>query len=238
MEKIMSSKIVKIFIIALGIAIASFYSCSEKSAAGTGLLDPNGLSKEINNIVPDSLLDKIKALGMPVNTGDAPPDIVGSYLIAPFILDSTNIGGDWPVGTAFADYHVNFTDQNNNELSVNIDYANGGELGNGIGSFIVGDASNFSVFSRITSHNPAQTDSAYVLFLFSGSKQADGLHNMYVAILMLDDLGDPSGYFIENGQGRIFYDQDELSEPIVWDFLKQSAINRSEKSKISALQQR
>ena len=66
----MSNKIIKIVIFALGVAITSFYSCSEKKAAGTGLLDPNGLSRDINDIVPDSVLQKVKDLGMPVNTGD------------------------------------------------------------------------------------------------------------------------------------------------------------------------
>ena len=162
------------------------------------MLDPNGLSRDINEIVPDTLLDKIKDLGMPVNTGDNPPNIEGAYAIVPFVLDSTNIPGDWPVGTEFAEYYLRFSEQSNADLSVSIDYLNGPEVGNGIGSFIVGDGTNFSVFARVTTTVGA--DSAYVLFLFSGSKHSDGLHDMYVALFMLDDLGDPSGYFIENNQ--------------------------------------
>ena len=221
----------------LGLILTAFYSCSEKNSAGDGLLDPNGLSRDINDIVPDSILQKIKDLGMPVNTGDAPPNIEGSYIITPFRLDSTNIPGDWSVGTLFADYFVKYSGQNNSDLSVNIDYTNGGETGNGIGSFIVGTGADFSVFSRITSFNPAQTDSAYVLFLFSGSKQSDGLHDMNVALVMLDDLGNPSGYFITNGQGRVFSDSDGISEPYEW-FLPKRAFGTDDKSKITAAQKR
>jgi hypothetical protein len=230
----MSKQIIKITILTAVLVLASLWGCSSNNDSGSALVDPNGLTKDINDIVPDSLLQLIKLLGMPVNTGGSPPNIQGAYLLSQFILDSTNIANDYPVGTRFADYNLNFTNQNYKNLTVNIDYVNGGETGNGIGSYIVGKGSDFSVFSRITSYNPAQTDSAYILFMFSGSKSNDGLHDMYVALFMLDDLDDPSNYFIENGSGRIFYDSDGFSTPISWTFPKLSVDKADLKPTISS----
>ena len=230
----MLNQAIKLIFLNMALVLTAFLSCSKSDDSGSALVDPNGLTRDINEIVPDSLLDAIKKLGMPVNTGGSPPNLQGAYFLSPFILDSTNIPNDYPIGKQFADYYLNFTNQNFRDLTVNIDYRNGGETGNGIGSYIVGKGSNFSVFSRITSHNPAQTDSAYILFLFSGSKSNDGLHNMYVALFMLDDLGDPSGYFIENGHGRVFYDSDELSTPITWNFPKQSTEKSGTRPTISS----
>ena len=182
----------------------------ENKGSGGGLLDPNGLSRDINDIVPDSLLNILDSLGMPINTGDAPPNIEGSFVLSPFTMVNTNIVNDiYGIGQEISDYYVKFSGQNNGKLTVNIDYYNGGEVGNGIGSFIVGNGKDFSVFSRL--FITYRGDSAYTLVLFSGSIESDGLHDMYVANFMLESFN--SIYLIHNGQGRIFFDSDSLSGP-------------------------
>jgi hypothetical protein len=62
------------------------------------------------------------------------------------------------------------------------------------------------------------TDSAYTLVLFSGSKEADGLHDMHYALFMIDNFD--SQFLINNGEGRIFNDGDGLSAPTDYFFPK------------------
>ena len=50
----------------------------------------------------------------------------------------------------------------------------------------------------------------------------NAIANLHIAIFMVDDFGDPSGYFIENNDGRVFHDSDSLSEKIS-GFPKRSA---------------
>jgi len=65
-------------------------------------------------------------------------------------------------------------------------------------------------------------------------KQGDNLEDMHVAVFMLDDLGDPSNYFIENNQGRIFYESDFLAEPIEWFFSKKAAVKKDDRPTVTA----
>jgi len=203
--------VVPLLFFALSLAI--FTACSSPTDDGETKtrVEDNGLSRDINDIVPDSLLRIMDSLGMPINGGDSPPAIGGYYHAAPFILLSSNRAGDSP-GAQFADYYVRFYDQSNSQLTVNIDYQNASEFGNGLGSFIVGKADSFSVFSRLTV--TVGTDSAYILVVFSGKVQQQAIASMHVALFMLDNLGNPSGYFIANGDGRIFHDSDGTSEKI------------------------
>lgn len=87
---------------------------------------------------------------MPINGGANPPNLENTYHASPFILVSSNRPGEVP-GHQFADYSVTFHGQDNEELSIMVDYLNGPESGEGLGSFIVGEDCKFSVFVEINS---------------------------------------------------------------------------------------
>jgi len=202
----------------LGFSI--FTNCSSSDDGG-GLLQNNGLTKDINDIVPDSILQEIEELGMPVNTGDNPPNIEGYFLASPLILINSNRPGDTP-GTQYADYYVRFYNQDNKDLTVNMDYVNSGESGSGLGSYIVGDDNNFSVFAEL--HSTYSGDDATLLILLSGTLTSTEITDFYYALFMLDNEGNPHGFWIANGDGRVFYDSDG-SSPAVSGFPKLSHEN-------------
>jgi len=111
------------------------------------------LSKDIQNIVPDSTLNKIIALGMPINKGTKPPDVRNIFKASPFILKATNVPNDFAIGKVFADYNVRFFDQDNDKLTIKLDYVNGPESGTGIGGFVSGNGSDFSLFVKVHAVN-------------------------------------------------------------------------------------
>jgi hypothetical protein len=195
--------------------VAAFFalaSCSDKSSGGNGVgVEDNGLTSDINDFVPDSLIEIIEALGMPVNRGDSPPILQGYYLCSPFILINSNRPSDI-IGRQYSDYYMRFYNQNTRKLTISLDYQNYPEEGEGLGSYIVGENGNFSVFSRLTSYY--LSDSAYVLLLLSGRKIANGIENLHIAAFMLDNFENPSGYFINNNDGRVFYESDSLAEEV------------------------
>ncbi|HID39937.1 MAG TPA: hypothetical protein EYP36_10555 [Calditrichaeota bacterium] len=186
------------------------FSCSDDSNP-TSLVEDNGLTREINELVPDSLFDVLDSLGMPINRGGNPPNVEASYLCKPFKLINSNRESD-NIGSIYADYYVKFSNQNNEKLTISMDYENGPEVGNGIGGFIVGDDGKFSVFSKLTV--VVYSDTAYILNLISGKLVDNGLQDFYLALLMLDNQGNPNGYYINNGDGRVFKDDDGLAEKI------------------------
>ncbi|MCF6242102.1 MAG: hypothetical protein L3J74_12245 [Bacteroidales bacterium] len=197
--------------------IASFAlfisSCNKDEAS---LVNEDGLTQEIVNLVPDSILNEIKSLGMPIYGGENPPNIENSYIASPFVLKASNREYD-QIGYTYSDYYVKFYNQDNSKLTISMNYANGPETGEGMGSYIVGKDNKFTVFVEVNAETE-DGSKAKMVHIISGEWTADGIKDFYFANFMLDNFGNPTGYWIENGQGRIVYDSDGFSE--VTDLIK------------------
>jgi Divergent InlB B-repeat domain len=174
-------------------------------------VEENGLSRDINELVPPALLGTIESLGMPIHRGASPPSLEGVYHAAPFILIASNVPGDPQSGT-FRPYFLEFSDQNDEDLTVGMGYVNGPERGEGLGGFIVGEDSSFTVFAKI--ETVALGDTADNLQVISGRLRPDGVQELHVAFFMLDNHGNSSGYFIPNNTGRVAQDSDAFSERV------------------------
>lgn len=189
-----------------------FYSTNCSSAISP--LDSNGLTPNINNLVPTYILDEMKQLGMDINTGGNPPNIANSYYASPFILEASNIEDD-TVGYTFASFYFKFYDLNFENLTLKLNSKNADEESIGIGSFLAGNGSDFTVFSKVVAtRNGEDADLIYVI---SGTIVNGGIENMQFSNFMLDNKGNPTGSWIDNGSGRVIHDSDGFS-PIVDSF--------------------
>ena len=177
---------------------------------------PKKLSDDIQNIVPDTILNKITSLGMKINKGLEPPDIENGYLASPFELSASNIPDDYSVGSNFSDYYFRLYDQDNEDLTIKLDYSNGGETGTGLGGFISGDGNKFSVFVEVNSEYNSYP--AKLIHIISGTITDEGIDNLYFSNFMLDNFDNESGYWIENGEGRVLIDSDNLSPITPFEF--------------------
>jgi len=90
---------------------------------------------------------------MPINKGTKPPDVRNIYTASPFILKATNVPNAIAIGKVFADYKVRFFDQDNDKPTIKLDYVNGPESGTGIGGFVSGNGSDFSLFVKVHAVN-------------------------------------------------------------------------------------
>jgi hypothetical protein len=200
----------------LSIAILILTSCKKEKY--DTLVDSEGLSKEIRLLVPDSVLANLKRMGMPIFGGDRPPIInLGttpiSYLAEPFLIKASTIPGDAVVGR---DFLVSFYNQHKKSLQISYDYrvrfinaASNLENGKGLGAYIVGKDSSFTVFAEIESVIAAQR--ARGLHVLSGRIRNNALAELHVAVVILDDFGDPLNVFIPVNKPRIWIDTDAVS---------------------------
>lgn len=80
------------------LAVATVSACSSDGPTEPvgSKVESNGLTRAINELVPDTLLDAIEALGMPVYRGGEPPSIVGSFRASPFVLVAGTVPDDPP----------------------------------------------------------------------------------------------------------------------------------------------
>ena len=145
------------------------------------------------------------------NSGFNPPDFENIFFASPFALVNSNISYDY-VGKTFSDYSVQFYDQDNENLTVKVSYVNGPEEGNGLGAFISGSGNKFSVFVQVNS--TYNGTNAVMLHIISGTLTSTGIQNLYFANFMLNNYGNPYGYWIEEGEGRVIKDTDGMS-PII-----------------------
>lgn len=190
--------------------ISTFSSCKKDKS----LLDENGLTHDINDFMSQEILEILDSLGMPINTGGNPPSIEGSFYVDPLTLTASNRDND-VVGNVYTSITVSFLDQNNSDLTINVEESYGDTEGDGKGSFIVGDAENFSVFTEISSYNSTRNDSCIIASIFSGNISDEGIEDLYYCLVMLEDYDDPNSYYIEVGDARVFYDQDGLSDRLI-----------------------
>ncbi len=170
------------------------------------------LSQNIQNMVPDSILTKIVKLGMVINKGNTPPGMVNTYKVSPYTLKCTTMTGDYNIGSIFADYNFRLYDQDNINLTVKLDYVNGNEIGTGLGGFTAGSGDGFSIFVKVRS--TCFNSQAEILQIISGTVSSDGIHNFCFANYMLNNYGNSSGLWMNNGEGRVFFDAD-MDSPVI-----------------------
>jgi len=172
----------------------------------------DGSIESLEDFFNPDLVDALENLGFIINEGDTPPDITGSYFSSPFQIQASTVPGD-NIGSNFPDYTSIFSNQNNALLKIDFNGSGGQQTDEGFGSLIAGDNDRFSVYLKLTSQisGSVETQTAYAI---SGRLTTDGIEDFQLAILMLDDNGDPDEIYIENNAGRLFKDGNNFSEKI------------------------
>ena len=194
----------------------SFYltSCSSDDDSGSDeeeeIIDDEGFQgteEDIANFVTQDILDVITELGFVIHTGNNPPIISGVFEINPRVLENTNIPNDYAIGYEISPTEIYFENQNNSTLT--FDYKEIEEnISESLGdlSYVSGSGNDFSAFVRSTI--TAGEQSAISITAISGTVNSSGFTSTQQALFMLDNKGNPQDVFIENGQGRIFKDED------------------------------
>lgn len=204
----------KLFFASAIFAAVIMASCSSDSDS---IVDANGLTKDIKNLVPDSIMAKMKEIGMPIYTGDNPPDIQFSFHLSPMILKASNRDTDI-IGKKYVNIDLKFYNQDNKKLIIESFYKEGNTTtlftSQGNGAYIIGNSNFFTVFLSCFIENTTNNTQTLTTEVFSGEITETGVKNMYRALFMINDYGDPNNEYIEIGEGRLFYDSDGFSEKI------------------------
>ena len=169
----------------------------------------NGSIESIEDFFNPNIVNSLQELGFIIHPGNTPPTIIdGTYLASPFILQNTSVPGD-NIGSTFEDYIIDFFNQDSNALTIDFTSENGIQTSSGYGSYISGSGNQFSIFLK--TNTTAQGETAQFAYAISGRVVENGIANFQLANLMLDDNGDPGGFWIENNTGRLLHDSDGFS---------------------------
>lgn len=175
--------------------------------------DPyEGLSKNIQKIVPQAILDSLAAKGLVINRGDKPPQLSNAIVVSPMKLLSPYGPEDgYEKGRVINNYYYKMYDQDN-VGNIKYDYYNSNyqDVGKGKGSFIAGDKDYFTIFSedKGTTSGVDYT----TLAVMSGKKTADGIVDFQYAFVIKEKSETIDYNLIPVETGRIWIDGDFLSE--------------------------
>ncbi|MFK7809889.1 MAG: hypothetical protein AB8F74_18940 [Saprospiraceae bacterium] len=182
------------------------FSCGKED--DSPVVDEDGLTKDINDLLSEENKDALTNLGFIFYGGANPPEIENEILVSPCVISHSTAGDI--TGTIVSDLHVKLYNQK--DFEVTVDYKHGTQVGNAVGSYIVGEDQLFSVFIEVDEkHTPTGSEAKLVLCI-SGQFTEDGIQNIKVANLMLDNYGNTAGLWIPNQTGRLFEDTDRFSE--------------------------
>lgn len=166
----------------------------------------------IQSVVPQKIIDDLKAKGMLINDGINPPDIQNAYRMSPWTLQSPYGPDDpWSVGRVINDYYYKFYDQNEkNEIKYDY-HNNSSDEGIGAGAFIAGEGQKFTIFSEESGEASGVTYKNVTIM--SGELSSNGIKNFQYAFVIKEKTGDNNNStLIPVETGRLWYDADFLSE--------------------------
>jgi hypothetical protein len=183
-----------------------------------------GTTEDIQSFLGADNYQALLDLGVTVYNGNTPPTITGSYIISPNTLSASNIPDEtFEVGTIFFDEIISFVNQDNTELSIDYSARTIDSEGNtvssavGVESFISGSDDNFTVIIKINSTSigdEGNTISFVQGLAISGTKTVSGILNIEKGFIIITKNGDTFDEFIDEGEGRLLVDGDEISENI------------------------
>lgn len=177
--------------------------------------DENNLVKKLPKyVMPDEIYNEVAKL-FPIHSGVTPPDMTGEYISSPHILiyesygknpDSVQVYSDKYVGFMYSNKQMNFYGkQYDNETKKDIEEVQ-------YGVKITGNNDKFTCYYIVEGY--VQGYYAQQSFIFSGKKTDKGLEDFHVAVVLLENSGNPN-MFAKNSY-RVLKDKDGLAEENKW----------------------
>lgn len=179
----------------------------------------NQLPPEVNEFLPEDVLDKLIETGFDVYPGNTPPSIEGTFLVSPLTMIGTTIYNDFPIGHVFGDQIITFYNQNTTNRTVQIKYTQASSEGTGLAGYISGAGNRFTTFVKSTSTESGIVRSIMIQ-VTSGEWTTDGIKNYKTSIWMLDNKNNED--LISNNTGRVFNDGDFFSPKVLSNYKLQT----------------
>lgn len=170
----------------------------------------DGVTRDINSFITEEMLSIMENNGLVIHKGYNLPVIEGFFNASPFVLKGSNIESDIE-GETYADFKFQLFDQDRISLEAKMNYKTGDDgSGESYQTYTLGKFPYFTTFSEVESIENGEN--ATTVIVISGKMIFEGIFDLQVGLFMLDNKGNPSGYFIDNGKGRVFYDSDRVTK--------------------------
>ena len=197
-----------IAIAAIVFAAATTTSCKKNET----IVPPSNeviLQQKIDEIIPQKYLDTLRNLGLTIHKETNPINIEGIYTISPTQLRATNRFGD-VIGSIGFVSKIKLFAQSSTNFGISLlgkDFINTNDTS--IATAISGSGNDFTIYGKMKS--VSGTKSAIFAIVLSGTKDGTTLRNVEFGLINIDN-SNGAGVFIEEGEARIWFDNDFESE--------------------------
>ena len=197
------------FALIVGVVL-QFAACSKNNDINPS--DEEILTKKIEDIIPQKYVDSLTKLGFTINKGTTPPNVEGTYLFKPFTIKSSNIPNDsYAPGYVLVDGVVKLYEQSTSDFSIKMLGKNFiGSADTSVVTAISGNGNKFTVYGKVKAYRNGGY--SFYAFLMSGEKDGNNIKNGIAGIINIDDTHSGPNT-IKEGQGRVAFDGDYISEP-------------------------
>ena len=200
-------------LIAMAIIGCTFTACNkDKKSTPVGPLGAN-YPEILNTIITPAILDSLESHGTIINAGLTPATVNGIYLISPLYCQYDN-SGDGYMGRTIDNYEYKYSNQNNTNFSIDLNYSDKTGGGNDVGSdstatYISGSNNLFTTYAQTTG---IDTGIPYTsLQVISGQVTTGGINNFQLSFYLVSKGSDPTNVLASVGTIRIFKDDDGIS---------------------------
>lgn len=195
----------KLLSVLLTICVISmtFTSC-KKDKDNNPVIDTTVFPTPISNLVPQSMIDSLRAAGTNVYAGTTPPIVNGIYLMQPDSCVYDNSPGNF-TGTLFSDYKFRFSNQDNNLFTILVDQKaipSGTLSAAPVSTYISGNGNQFSIFLLRTSTPGGLTVQQFNIL--SGTLTSDGIQGFQNTLYVRFNDGGPANGYPATGTIRRF----------------------------------
>ena len=189
----------------------------------------------MEEVLPEIIRDKFRD-HMPIYSGTNPPNIEGSYLVAPYTVVYCE-DGNWEPGKVIESYKIKFFNQSSSDNTIDMIKYNTEDVNDyskGKGVFISGDGNNFTAYFDADGYSSGIFTRKSIVI--SGTKTAEGIKDLNYGFVMVEKGNDPNKKLMKTGVYRAFKDGDGLSVPTTWEFNNNSRQdNRNSTSETEAI---
>ncbi len=209
----------KLLSVIFAVSLFSFtISSCKKDKNDNPVIDNTVFPTSISNIVPQSMIDSLRAAGSNIYAGTTPPIVNGIYLMQPDSCVYDNSPGNF-TGTLFSDYKFRFSNQDNNLFTVLVEQKAipSGTLNAAPAStYISGNGNQFSIFLLRTSTPGGLTVQQFNIL--SGTLTSNGIQDFQNTLYVRSNDGGPANGYPGTGTIRRFVDGGSGLATITPDF--------------------
>ncbi|MRS65499.1 hypothetical protein [Larkinella terrae] len=174
----------------------------------------SGLSAKIQTIVPQATLDDLKAKGIRINEGSAPPNIEGIFVVNPMrLLSPYNSDDTYSKGRVIDDQTYKFYEQSGS--TIKMEFKEGTTKRPVSTGELSGSGNKFTLFINTNQTLMPENIDYSTLRVISGEIGTGGIINFQTATTLTKKNGDSKNLIlIPINQARVWEDGDQLAKKV------------------------